>query len=189
MKAISLAIAAFSGLACTGLLFAGELESVEAMKPGSLLPLSSAGVLLAGVPESVEFLNSGKVLPPSLPFSEAVRVGDLLYLSGQIGIVPGTMQLVPGGIKVEARQALENIKVTLEAHGYSMRNVVKCTVMLADISEWGTFNEVYKAFFSAPYPARSALGVNGLALGARVEVECIAVVGKKKEGPVELNQE
>ncbi len=125
-----------------------------------------------------EFLNSGRVLPTDLPFSEAVRVGDTLYLSGQIGIVPGTLQLVPGGIEAEARQTMINIRTTLEAHGYSLRDVVKCTVMLADIAEWATFNAVYATFFDGRYPARSALGANGLALGARVEVECIAVRGR-----------
>ena len=104
-----------------------------------------------------------------------MRVGNTLYLSGQIGIQPGTLNLVAGGIQAEARQTLENIKTTLETHGYAMRDVVKCTVMLADIAEWATFNEVYKTYFSPPYPARSALGANGLAMGARVEVECLAV--------------
>ena len=126
-------------------------------------------------PPVVEFLNSGKITPATLPFSEAVRVGDTLYLSGQVGVKPGTLELAPGGIRGEARQALENIKTTLGTHGYSMRDVVKCTVMLADIAEWATFNEVYKAYFSPPYPARSAFGTNGLAIGARVEVECVAV--------------
>lgn len=149
------------------------------MRDASLLLVASAGLAVttpvpAGEPEPVEYLNSGKVLPSNLPFSEAVRVGDVLYLSGQVGVVPGTLKLVPGGIRDEARQAMENIRTTLEAHGLSMRDVVKCTVMLADISEWAAFNEIYKTFFSAPYPARSALGANGLALGARVEVECIA---------------
>ena len=125
----------------------------------------------------IEFLNSGRVLPAGLPFSEAVRVGDLLYLSGQIGIVPGTLTLVPGGIEEEARQTMANIRTSLEAHGFSMSDLVKCTVMLADISEWPAFNEIYRSALSEPYPARSALGVNGLALGARVEVECIAAVG------------
>ena len=143
-----------------------------------LVNIGCAGSLLAAETHSVEFLNSGKVLPTTLPFSEAVRVGNMLYLSGQIGIVPGTMKLAPGGIKDETKQTMENIKTSLEAHGYSMSNVVKCTVMLADISEWGVFNDVYRTFFSKPYPARSALGVNGLALGARVEVECIATVEK-----------
>jgi reactive intermediate/imine deaminase len=122
----------------------------------------------------IEFLNSGKVLPRNLPFSEAVRVGGMLYLSGQMGIVPGTIKPVDGGIREEARQAMENIKTSLEAHGYSMSNIVKCTAMLADIAEWSAFNEVYKTYFPGKYPARSALGANGLAFGARVEVECIA---------------
>lgn len=139
----------------------------------ALLALASAAT--AGERSKIEYLNSGKVMPTTLPFSEAVRVGDTLYLSGQVGIKPGTMQIVPGGIREEARQTLDNIKTALEANGYAMGDVVKCTVMLADISEWATFNEVYRTFFSAPYPARSALGANGLALGARVEVECIAV--------------
>jgi 2-iminobutanoate/2-iminopropanoate deaminase len=123
---------------------------------------------------TVEFLNSGKVMPTGLPFSEAVRVGDVLYLSGQVGVRPGSLDLVPGGIRAEAQQTMENIKATLEAHGYRLQEVVKCTVMLADIAEWGTFNEVYKSYFKPPYPARSAFGASGLAVGARVEVECMA---------------
>lgn len=123
---------------------------------------------------AVEFLNSGKVLPANLPFSEAVRVGDTLYLSGQIGIVPGTLTLVSGGTKEEARQTMENIKASLNAHGYAMSDLVKCTVMLADMAEWDEFNEVYRRYFTGRYPARSAFGANALALGAHVEVECIA---------------
>ena len=137
----------------------------------SLFALSVAS---AKPPVKPEFLNSGKIYPTNLPFSEAVRVGNTLYMSGQIGIEPGTLKLVPGGIKEESRQVMTNLKTSLEAHGYTMRDVVKCTVMLADIAKWGEFNEVYKTFFSAPFPARSALGANGLALGARVEIECIA---------------
>jgi len=149
-----------------------KLLTILVLSSACTLPLSAAET------DSIEFLNSGKVLPANLPFSEIVRVGKTLYLSGQIGNVPGTLKLVPGGIGAESRQALENIRRTLEVHGYSMRNVVKCTVMLADISEWGAFNEVYKTFFTRPYPARSALGAAGLAADARVEVECIAAVGR-----------
>jgi 2-iminobutanoate/2-iminopropanoate deaminase len=114
-----------------------------------------------------------------LPFSEAVRVGDVLYLSGQIGFdaSAGKMAVVPGGIKAETRQALENIRAVLERHGSSMDRVVKCLVMMADMAEWGEMNSVYVDFFPAHLPARSAMGVNGLALGARVEIECIATVG------------
>lgn len=122
-----------------------------------------------------QFLNSGKVLPATLPFSEAVRVGNTLYLSGQIGITPGSLTLVPGGIEAEARQTMENIRTTLAAHGYAMTDVIKCTVMLADMKDWPAFNAVYQTFFSPPYPARSAFGASGLAVGARVEVECTAV--------------
>jgi reactive intermediate/imine deaminase len=124
----------------------------------------------------VEFLNSGKVLPDSLPFSEAVRHGNTLYLSGQMGIVPGTLQLVPGGVRAEARQTMQNIKTVLEAHGLGMDHLVKCTVFLADMADWPAFNEVYVSFFNGRFPARSAFGANGLAFGGRVEVECIAAI-------------
>lgn len=137
-----------------------------------------AGQAVATGHDAIEYLNSGKVLPTNLPFSEAVRVGNTVYLSGQIGIVPGTRNVVEGGIRAEARQTMDNIRTSLEAHGYAMTDLVKCTVMLVDMSEWGVFNEVYASFFSGRYPARSALGASGLALGARVEVECIAAVSR-----------
>jgi len=110
-----------------------------------------------------------------LPFSEAVSVGNMLYLSGQIGI-DSSMELVSGGIAAETRQVMENIKATLERYGSSLDQVIKVTVMLSDISEWGEMNKVYVQFFSKHLPARSALGANGLAMGARVEIECISVL-------------
>ena len=121
----------------------------------------------------VEYLVSeGK---KGLPFSEAVRVGKTLYLSGQIGI-DASMKLVPGGIAAETWQAMENIRDTLERHGSSLDQVVKVTVMLADISEWAEMNRVYVAYFPDHLPARSAMGVNGLVFGARVEIECLAIL-------------
>jgi reactive intermediate/imine deaminase len=129
-------------------------------------------------PSKIEYLNSGKILPNTLPFSEAVRVGKTLYLSGQIGIIPGSMKIVSGGIEEETHQTMKNIQTTLEAHGYTLNDLVKCTAMLADMGEWPRFNEVYKTYFKEHFPARSAFGTNGLALGARVEVECIAVKPK-----------
>ena len=111
-----------------------------------------------------------------LPFSEAVRVGNMLYLSGQIGIDPATSKLAEGGITGETRQTLENIKASLEKHGSSMAEVIKCTVYLADIKEWSAMNEVYVTFFTSKLPARSALGTSGLGLGARTEIECMATV-------------
>ena len=115
---------------------------------------------------------------PTRPFSPAVRVGNLIFLSGQIGTDGASANSnapVPGGIEPETRQALENIRTTLTAVGSSMDNVVKCTVMMADMMEWDRMNAVYRTYFKpGRLPARSALGANGLALGARVEIECIA---------------
>ena len=110
-----------------------------------------------------------------LPFSAAVRAGNMLYLSGQLGI-DRSGKLVAGGIAAETRQAMENIRAVLEEHGSSLNYVVKATVMLAEMSEWSEMNKVYVTFFEKHLPARSALGANGLALGARVEIECIAVL-------------
>jgi 2-iminobutanoate/2-iminopropanoate deaminase len=125
----------------------------------------------------VEFINL--VDPWPYPFSSAVRVGNMLYLSGQVGtrIENGAPVLVPGGIEPEARQTMENIKAILERSGSSMDRVVKCMVMLADMSEWPKLNEIYASYFPGPKPARSAWGANGLALGARVEITCFATVG------------
>lgn len=124
----------------------------------------------------VEYLNSKEAASQKLPFSEAVRVGSMLYLSGVIGVKPGTFELVPGGIEVETRQAMQNMQSVLERYGSSLDNVVKCTVAMARMSEWSRMNSVYVTFFKKHMPARSALGANGLALGASVEIECIATV-------------
>ncbi|MDP1909305.1 MAG: RidA family protein, partial [Hyphomicrobium sp.] len=105
------------------------------------------------------------------PFSDAVQVGDLLILSGQIGAKPGTTSVVPGGIEPETRQVLANIDASLKRRGLAMDSVVKCTVMLADMKDWPAFNKIYATYFQkGRYPARSALGVNGLALGAKIEL-------------------
>ncbi|HJU73568.1 MAG TPA: RidA family protein [Gemmatimonadaceae bacterium] len=113
---------------------------------------------------------------PTRPFTPAVQVGNLLFVSGQIGTAPNAQgQVVPGGIQAETRQTLNNIKDVLEKSGSSMDRVVKCTVFMADMREWDAMNEVYVNFFPGNKPARSALGANGLALGARVEIECFAV--------------
>jgi len=110
-----------------------------------------------------------------LPFSEAVQVGDMLFLSGQIGNVPGTTAVVPGGIDAESRQAMDNIGAVLKRRRLGYDALVKCTVMLADMKDWPAFNTVYATYFKpGRFPARSALGANGLALGSRVEVECWA---------------
>ena len=110
-----------------------------------------------------------------LPFSAAVRVGPMLYLSGQLG-TDSPVALVPGGIGPETRQAMENIRAIVSRAGGSMDRIVKCTVMLADMAEWGAMNAEYVKFFPNAKPARSALGTSGLALNARVEIECLAAL-------------
>jgi 2-iminobutanoate/2-iminopropanoate deaminase len=126
--------------------------------------------------DTVEYFPLAESLAPlKLPFSEAVRVGPMLYLSGAMGI-DETGALVPGGIEAETRQTLENIGSVLERHGSSMDRVIKCTVMLADMEEWAAMNRVYAERFSTKLPARSAFGVSGLALGGRVEIECVATI-------------
>ncbi len=112
-----------------------------------------------------------------LPFSMAVRVGNMLYLSGQIGNKPGTRELADTGIAGQTRQALENIKTVLASAGSSLDQAVKCTVFLADIRDYAAMNAVYATFFPKDPPARSTVAGSGLALGARVEIECLAVVG------------
>jgi 2-iminobutanoate/2-iminopropanoate deaminase len=124
----------------------------------------------------IEYLNAPGTENLGLPFSAAVRVDNTLYLSGQIGNIPGKLELAPGGIQGETRQAMDNIKQALESFGSSMDRVVKCTVFLADMNEWAAMNEVYRTYFTNP-PARSALGASGLALNGRIEIECIATVG------------
>ena len=112
---------------------------------------------------------------PTRPFTPAVQVGDVIYLAGQIGTSASAQGgVVTGGIQAETRQTKENIKDVLEKSGSSMAHVVKCTVFMADMAEWDAMNEVYTTFFPGNKPARSALGANGLALNARVEIECIA---------------
>ena len=123
----------------------------------------------------VEWLNPPGTDTTNRPYSTAVRVDNMLYLSGALGIVPGTRALAEGGIQPETRQTLENISATLEMFGSSMDRVVKCTVFLADIAEWAAMNEVYITYFPNK-PARSAVGDIGLGLDARVEIECMAVI-------------
>ena len=148
----------------------------------SIHPIVFATTLVLAVATNVvqaaepEYLRSPNTAKNALPFSDAVRVGDIVFLSGQIGNVPGSLKLADGGIEGQARQAMKNIGSALQLAGSSWQHVVKCTVFLADIKDWPAFNVVYKEFFTSNLPARSALAANGLALGAKVEVECIAVV-------------
>jgi len=127
-------------------------------------------------PEAPEFFPAPPGALQALPFSEATSANGLLFVAGQLGNLPGKLELAPGGIAGEAKQALANMQAVLERHGCRLQDVVKCTVFLADIAEWPAFNEAYRQVFKAPFPARSALAASGLALGARVEIECIAAI-------------
>ena len=123
-----------------------------------------------GQPPSARYYGAS-----AMPFSESVQAGDMLYLSGQIGVAPGTTALAPGGIEGETRQTMENIRSVLSRRGLDFDDVVKCTVMLADMRDWAAFNAVYVSYFtSGRLPARSAFGSNGLAYGGRIELECWA---------------
>lgn len=108
------------------------------------------------------------------PYSQAIRVGNLIYTSGQIPINPATGSFVEGGIKEQTRQSLTNIKAILEEAGLTMAHVVKTTVFMADMNDFADMNAVYAEFFAEPYPARSAVAVKTLPKGALVEIEVVA---------------
>ncbi len=120
---------------------------------------------------------STKKAPAAIgPYSQAIRVGNLIYTSGQIPINLVTGVFVEGGIKEQTRQSLNNIKAILEEAGISMRNVIKTTIFLADMNDFGDMNAVYAEFFSEPYPARSAVAVKSLPKGALIEIEVVATI-------------
>jgi len=110
-------------------------------------------------------------------YSQAVRVGDIVYVSGQIPLDPATGQLVSGDIEAEIRRVFENLKAIAEAAGGSLAHVAKMTVFLTDLAHFGKVNEIMATYFSRPYPARAAVGVAQLPRGARVEMECILALG------------
>lgn len=110
------------------------------------------------------------------PYSQGIKANGTVYVSGQLPINPATGEFAVGGIKEEARQSLTNISNILQSDGLSMANVVKVTVLLADINDFAAVNEVYQEFFEAPYPARSAFAVAALPKGANIEIEAIAEV-------------
>lgn len=146
-----------------------RLPVFAALLLGSLLP-SAANLVHA----DTDFITSDATRALGLPFSDAVRINDLLVLSGQLGVEPATFKLVTGGIEAETRQIFSNMQRILAGSGVGLDDIVKCTVMIADIAEWPLFNTLYVSYFPGAKPARSAFGANGLALGARVELECWA---------------
>lgn len=112
------------------------------------------------------------------PYSQAIRAGGFLFLSGQVALGPRTGQLVGSDIKQQTRQVLENVRAILEAAGSSLRQVVKCTVFLADMNDFGPMNEEYGSFFQDQPPARTTVQVARLPRGALVEIDVIALAGK-----------
>ena len=150
-----------------------------------LVGFGLAGGLPWGNATAAESAPSGATPPPeflnadpntSAPYSDAVRVGSMLYLAGQLGLGPDG-KLVPGGITPEAERTMENLKHTLESNGSSLDRVASCLLLLADIRDREAFNAVYQKYFAkGRFPARSALGTSGLYLGARVEISCTAVM-------------
>lgn len=131
----------------------------------------------------MQHFTGALTLAQDLPFSEAVLAGEMLYLSGMLGTVPGTRKLAPGGIRAETKQVMDNMRRILESNNSALNRVVKCTVILADINEWAAMNEVYATYFEkGRFPARTAFGSNGLLLGARVEIECLALTKSESVG-------
>lgn len=116
-------------------------------------------------------------LPRDLPFPAAVRAGDTIYVSGSLGHRPGTHDVVPGGVGPQMHQAMENMREAVELAGSTLERVLKCTVFIADMADYEAMNEVYVTFFHTHQPARSTVAVKGLAFGALVEIECIALAG------------
>ena len=123
---------------------------------------------------SKELINTSKAPAAVGPYSQGIRSGDTCYFSAQIGLVPETGKMVEGDVAAQAEQALKNLSAALAEAGLGTENVVKTVVFITDMANFPAVNEVYKKYFSAPYPARSCVAVAGLPLGALVEVEAIA---------------
>lgn len=140
-----------------------------------LLFIITTSSIISQQTSDIEFLKSKEEKKKDLPFSDAVRVGNILFLAGQIGMDHSVRKLVPGGIQAETAQALNNIKAVLEANGSDLAHVVKCTVILSDIGNFKSMNEIYKTFFTNNFPARTTFAAN-LVAGASIEIECIAVL-------------
>merc|ERR1712243_127253 len=149
----------------------GSLECVS-----TIITLLNSIISMSGSLRRV--IISTKKAPDAIgPYNQAVQVNNTLYISGQIGFNPTTMDIVSGGVVAEAKQALTNMGHILEAANCNFNNVVKTTVLLADINDFAAVNEVYTKFFTANFPARAAYQAAALPRGAKVEIEAVAVVG------------
>jgi 2-iminobutanoate/2-iminopropanoate deaminase len=129
--------------------------------------------LTAQSPKTV--VQTDKAPKASGPLSQAIVAGGFVYCSGQLPVDPATGKVVPGGIEEQTRQVLKNLQAVLQAAGSSLDNVVKCTVLMTDLTEFTAMNKVYAEFFKAPCPARATFQIGALALGVKIEIDCIAV--------------
>ena len=151
------------------------MKTIAAIATGALMMANPAD---AATPRAVQYYGNPTLNGQPLPFSEAVRVGDVLYLSGQLG--RGADGKLPEGIEAQTRQTLDNIGATLKLAGLTHADIFHCTAMLSDMKLWPDFNKAYVTYFpEGKRPARSAFGTSGLALGALIELECQAYAGKK----------
>lgn len=147
-----------------------------------ILAIASSALIMGGpaaakTPPPMEHFAKPPLNGQRLPFSDAVRVKDILYLSGQIGI--GADGKLPDGIEAQTKQAMDNVGAVLKRAGVGYDRIFHCTALLADMKDWPAFNKICVSYFpDGPLPARSAFGTNGLALGARLEIECQAYAGK-----------
>ena len=148
------------------------------MIAAALLVLGGTSAVGGPPRPNVQYFPAPALQDRPAAWSSAVRVGDVLYLAGQIGIGPDGK--LPETFEGQAKQTMENVGATLKAHGLGWSDVFKCTVFIADMKNWPAFNALYVPYFPpGRLPARSALGVTGLSAGAQVELECIAYAGKK----------
>jgi reactive intermediate/imine deaminase len=129
------------------------------------------------IPMTRQVIHTDKAPQAIGPYSQAVRAGDTVYLSGQIPLDPKTMQLVSGDVDAEIRRVFENLEAVAEAAGGSLANAVKVNVFLTDLAHFARVNEIMATYCTQPYPARAAIGVAQLPRGARVEIECILHLG------------
>lgn len=144
-----------------------------------LLALTLLGISTMAEAEGIQRIGEPTLNGQRLPFSSAVRAGDTVYLSGALGIDANGK--LADGLEAQARLAMDNLDAALKAAGLGWSDVAKCTVMLDDMADWPAFNKVYVTYFpDGKFPARSAFGADGLALGARLEVECIAYAGARE---------
>jgi 2-iminobutanoate/2-iminopropanoate deaminase len=152
------------------------MNSRTALALGCLLAVPALLAISTPAPEQAKTAVQTDKAPKAVgPYSQGIIAGGFLFCAGQIPIDPATEKLVPGGIEDQTRQVLKNLAAVLEAGGSSLDDVVKCTVILTDMAEFAAMNKVYAEFFKAPYPARATFESGALALGAKVEIECLAV--------------